>query len=136
MDSDVNEFGVAQVHRLRHDINIPDSKATELKTLCDERKHADIIGYLRKEEDERELKLNLFHYVVLRLTCNNDHESLKKVLDFGKEESLNVQWKDPENVIQSLSLSRNPIMVASQQVCFKFPPCVMLKSLLVVSGLP
>ena len=120
MDSDVNEFGVAQVHRLRHDINIPDSKATELKTLCDERKHADIIEILKKEEDGTPLKLNLFHYVVLRLTCNNDHESLKKVLDFGKEASLNVQWKDPKDVIQSLSLSRNPIMVASQQVRFKF----------------
>ena len=121
MDSDVNEFGVAQVHRLRHDDDIPDSKATELKTLCDERKHSDIIEYLKKEEDGTQLKLDLFHYVVLRLTCNNDNESLKKVLDFGKDASpsLDVQWKEPEDVVQRHSLSRNPIMVASQQVCFK-----------------
>ena len=125
MDSDVNEFGVAQVHRLRHDTDIPDSKASELKTLCDERKHADIIDYLKKEEDGSKLKLDLFHYVVLRLTCNNDHESLKKVLEFGKEAWKNrerVQWKNREEVIESLSLSRNPIMVASQQVHFKCPP--------------
>ena len=121
MDSDVNEFGVAQVHRLRHDDDIPDSKATELKTLCDERKHSDIIEYLKKEEDGTQLKLDLFHYVVLRLTCNNDHESLKKVLDFGKDAPLKVQWKEVEEVVKRLSHSRNPIMVASQQVCFEFP---------------
>ena len=121
MDSDVNEFGVAQVHRLRHDKDIPDSKATELKTLCDERKHSDIIEYLKKEEDGTQLKLDLFHYVVLRLTCNNDHESLKKVLDFGKDAPLKVQWKEVEEVVKRLSHSRNPIMVASQQVYFKFP---------------
>ena len=109
--------------RLTHDI--PDDETSELKALCDKRNNARITEYFKSKDDSTALKTNaadLFHFAVLQLTCNNDPDSLEEVLDFGQRQTpkLEVQWKEVEDVLSTDDpcLSRNPIMIASQQVPF------------------
>jgi len=126
MDSDVNEFSVAWHNRLAYDrpgsslkLNISDDETTKLKELCDSRENKEIMEYFKSEENA--LKTNaadLFHFAVLQLTCNDDPESLKEVLEFGQKwPELKVQWKEEKDVLSTEDpcLSRNPIMIASQQ---------------------
>ena len=111
--------------RLTHDI--PDDETSELKALCDKRNNARITEYFKSKDDSTALKTNaadLFHFAVLQLTCNNDPDSLEEVLDFGQRQTpkLEVQWKEVEDVLSTDDpcLSRNPIMIASQQVTLKY----------------
>ena len=139
MDSDGNDFSVAWVNRLTH--RVPNSEgASKLKNLCDSRNNAAIKEYFEKNQSDKNLA-NLFQFVVLRLTCNNDADTLRVVLDFGKSSlraaELAVPWtevntnlkvpmmpwkeveeEDEEEVPsgENMCFSRNPIMVASQQV--------------------
>ena len=119
MDNDVNGLFLARVNRVS--LDAPNSEArNKLKDMCDSRNDTEIVKYFEANKSAADLT-DLFHFVVLQLTCNNDPESLAKVLDLGRgrEVKLGVQWKNEEDVISNLSLSGNPIMVASQWVCFK-----------------
>ena len=109
--------------RLTHDI--PDDETSELKALCDKRNNEGIMEFFKSKENASALKekaADLFHFAVLQLTFNDDHESLEEVLDFGQRQTpkLEVQWKDEKDVLSTEDpcLSRNPIMIASQQVPF------------------
>ena len=111
--------------RLPHDI--PDDETSELKALCDKRNNARITEYFKSKDDSTALKpyaADLFHFAVLQLTCNIDPDSLEEVLDFGQRQTpkLEVQWKEVEDVLSTDDpcLSRNPIMIASQQVPFQY----------------
>ena len=95
----------------------------ELKALCDKRNNEGILEFFKSKEDASVLKAkaaDFFHFAVLQLTCNDDHESLEEVLDFGQQQTpaWEPQWKEEKDVlsIEDPSLSRNPIMIASQQV--------------------
>ena len=125
MDSDVNEFSVAWHSRLAYDrptiakLKISDEEITKLKELCDSRNNAGITEFFKSKENAADL----FHFAVLQLTCNDDPESLEEVLDFGQNQTpkLEFQWKEEKDVLSTEDpcLSRNPIMIASQQVAFK-----------------
>ena len=125
MDSDVNEFSVAWHNRLAYDrptiakLKISDEEITKLKELCDSRNNEGITEFFESKENAADL----FHFAVLQLTCNDDPESLEEVLDFGQNQTpkLEFQWKEEKDVLSTEDpcLSRNPIMIASQQVAFK-----------------
>ena len=127
MDMDVNEFSDAWLTRRALDtrgsalkLNISDDETTKLKELCDSRDNKEVIEYLMSKENV--LKNNaadLFNFAVFKLTCNDDPESLKELLEFGQKwPKLEVQWKEEKDVLSTEDpcLSRNPIMIASQQV--------------------
>ena len=128
MGSDVNEFALGWVNRLTHDMpgsSLNDDETSELKALCDKRNNEGIMEFFKSKENASALKekaADLFHFAVLQLTFNDDHESLEEVLDFGQRQTpkLEVQWKDEKDVLSTEDpcLSRNPIMIASQQVPF------------------
>ena len=87
-------------------------------------------------------RASLFQSAVLKLTCNNDADTLGAVLDYGKEKTLDVQWtEDDKGKEKKLDVQwtevdegkkksqdfeewlkeegrRNPIMVASEQASF------------------
>jgi len=126
MDMDVNEFSDAWLTRRALDtrgsalkLNISDDETTKLKELCDSRDNKEVIEYLMSKENV--LKNNaadLFNFAVFKLTCNDDPESLKELLEFGQKwPKLEVQWKEEKDVLSTEDpcLSRNPIMIASQQ---------------------
>ena len=104
------------------------------------RDNAAILDFLKNVEDIND-RASLFQSAVLKLTCNNDAETLGAVLDYGKDfKELNVQWteieidkdkkksKDFEWLKKELSgeegqgkgkeRARNPIIVASEQASF------------------
>ena len=83
---------------------------------------------LRSNKNPEEL-VRLFELAVVRLTCNNDAETLDAVLDFGKEANLEVSWNEEEDVLsgENLCFRGNPIMVASQQACFFQASFVQIK---------
>ena len=70
-----------------------------------------------------ENRVHLFQSAVLKLTCNNDEDTLGAVLDYGKEKKLDVQWitveegkeKNPDFQWMRDEGRRNPIIVASEQ---------------------
>ena len=104
------------------------------------RDNAAILDFLKNVEDIND-RASLFQSAVLKLTCNNDAETLGAVLDYGKDfKELKVQWteieidkdkkksKDFEWLKKELSgeegqgkgkeRARNPIIVASEQASF------------------
>ena len=64
----------------------------------------------------------LFQFAVLRLTINNDHNTLKEVLDWGKAKGIEVRWEDDVVEKKSCKGDENPVMIASlhsYQLCTK-----------------
>lgn len=68
----------------------------------------------------------LFQSAVLKLTCNNDEDTLGAVLDYGKEKKLDVKWIEVDEGKKKCQDyqwlkeegRRNPIIVASEQASF------------------
>ena len=99
------------------------------------RDNAAILEFLKNVEDIN--RASLFQSAVLKLTCNNDAETLDAVLKYGKEKKLDgqLQWtkvkvevdkgkkksQDFQWLKKELSGEegkRNPIIVASEQASF------------------
>ena len=53
--------------------------------------------------------MDLYHFALLHLTCNNDADTLADVLQWGRDSSVHLQWTEEEDVL----FDDNPIMVAS-----------------------
>ena len=86
------------------------------------RDNTTIVEFLDNVKDI-ENRTHLFQSAVLKLTCNNDRDTLGAVLDYGKEKNLGVQWikveegkeKNPDFQWMRDEGRRNPIIVASEQ---------------------
>ena len=86
------------------------------------RDNTTILEFLDNVKDI-ENRAYLFQSAVLKLTCNNDEDTLGAVLDYGKEKKLDVQWinveegqeKNPGFQWMKEEGRRNPIIVASEQ---------------------
>merc|ERR1719500_1073973 len=87
------------------------------------RDNTTILEFLDNVKDIND-RASLFQLAVLKLTCNNDADTLGAVLDYGKEKKLDVQWTEvDEGKKKSQDFEewlkeegrRNPIMVASEQ---------------------
>ena len=86
------------------------------------RDNTTILEFLDNVEDIKDRAL-LFQSAVLKLTCNNDEDTLGAVLDYGKEKKLDVPWieveygkeKTPDFQFLKEEGRRNPIIVASEQ---------------------
>ena len=91
------------------------------------RDNTTIIEFLENVKDI-ENRTHLFQSAVLKLTCNNDRDTLGAVLDYGKEKNLDVQWikveegkeKNPDFQWMRDEGRRNPIIVASEQASIIF----------------
>ena len=87
------EFSLAWINQSSFDEEAHnDGEAAKLKHLCDSRDNSAIQDYLkdlRSNKNPKEL-VRLFELAVVRLSCNNDAETLDAVLDFGKEAKMEV----------------------------------------------
>ena len=126
----------------------------DFNKVLESRKNALILEYLNKidgEEQKRHFQVSfsfsldficMYQDAVVHLTCNNDHETLESVLDWGRQQEektterthYGIEWKEPEespedgnqdeekglpaeanNPQSTKNEKRNPIMIASQQ---------------------
>ena len=111
MSSDVKEFALASFNRVNSiALNPSCPKTSQLKTLLDTRDNRAIIRHFNENQHSEDLA-DLYHFAVLHLTCNNDADTLADVLQWGRDSSVHLQWKEEEDVL----FDDNPIMVASQQ---------------------
>ena len=99
------------------------------KTLADHveaRDNAALLEFLKNANDD--IRASLFQSAVLKLTCNNDAETLGAVLKYGKEKKLDVKLMEADKCKKnSLDFQwleeegrRNPIIIASEQASFSF----------------
>ena len=91
------------------------------------RDNTTILEFLDNVKDI-ENRVHLFQSAVLKLTCNNDEDTLGAVLEYGREKKLDVQWitveegkkKNPDFQWMRDEGRRNPIIVASEQASIKY----------------
>ena len=93
------------------------------------RDNAAILDFLKNVEDIND-RASLFQSAVLKLTCNNDAETLGAVLDYGKKNELDVDWTKVKVTVDKGKMKAedfqwmeeegrgNPIIVASEQASF------------------
>ena len=77
-----------------------------------------------------DIRASLFESAVLKLTCNNDADTLGAVLDYGKKNELDVDWTKVKVTVDKGKMKAedfqwmeeegrgNPIIVASEQASF------------------
>ena len=101
-------------------------KAEEtLDKHVDSRDNSAIPEFLANVEDVND-RAYLFQSAVLKLTCNNDWDTLGAVLKYGEsdKENLDVQWikveEDNTRKVPCMKEEgrRNPLIVASEQASF------------------
>ena len=90
------ELGEATVNRILHEKTTTEEE--KIKKLLNSRHSIEIIDFLknssRPQEDYRVIIMNLhdlfvtllFQFAILQLTCNNDPETLERVLAWGEME--------------------------------------------------
>ena len=122
-------------------------KAEEtLDNHVDSRDNSAIPEFLANVEDVND-RAYLFQSAVLKLTCNNDWDTLGAVLKYGEsdKENLDVQWikveEDNANTREVPCMKkegrRNPLIVASEQAsCCCSPLTGMIISYVHPPGLP
>merc|ERR1712130_249109 len=112
------ELGEATVNRIKHEKSNCE-KEEFLKELLGSRNNKAIIDHLRDSSKPNED----FQFAILQLTCNNDPETLGKVLNWGEEESrITIRWEQTEDPKLDKSGGRkreikneNPILLSTQQ---------------------
>lgn len=114
------ELGEATVNRILHQKSC--SEGEYLKELLNSRNNEEIVNHLKDSNRPRED----FQLAVLQLTCNNDPETLEKVLSWGAEEGrIAIRWDqvedengsrpDKRSVKKKVINEENPILWSAQQ---------------------
>merc|ERR1712210_34718 len=80
MPEEASDFAAATVKRFKLDKLTNEKKS--LKELLEKRDNEEVLQHLKATGDKREEN---YRYAVLQLTCNNDHDTLKAVLDYGEK---------------------------------------------------
>merc|ERR1712107_281488 len=79
MPEEASDFAQANVRRFKLDVN-KDAEQT-LKKVLERRNNEEVVQHLEAAGNKPEN----YQYAVLQLTCNNDHNTLKSVLEYGEE---------------------------------------------------